>query len=132
MDGMSHNGRKNADEVLLLALACGSSVEKAAEKAGLCPRTVHRRLKTSDFQRRLKELKTDMVNRAVGMLTAASMESVKTLLALQESKVPPAVRLGAARSVLELGTRLRESVELHERIDELEKRVADTDNKNAR
>ena len=92
MDGMSHNGRKNADEVLLLALACGSTVEKAAEKAALCPRTVHRRLKCSDFQRRLQELKTDMVKRAAGMLTAASMESIKTLLALQETKVPPAVR----------------------------------------
>jgi hypothetical protein len=66
-----------------------------------------------------------MVKRAAGMLTAASMESVKTLLALQETKVPPAVRLGAARSVLELGTRLRESAELHERMDALERRFAD-------
>ena len=58
------------------------------------------------------------------MLTAASMESVKTLLALQESQIAPATRLGAARSVLELGTRLRESAELHERIQALEKQLA--------
>ena len=109
----------------MLALACGSTVENAAAKAGISPRTAHRRLETPAFQRRLSEIKTDMVKRAAGMLTAASMESIKTLLALQESKIPPATRLGAARSVLELGTRLRESAELHERLDALEERLTD-------
>ena len=121
--GRKNGGRKNADEVFMLALACGSTVENAAAKAGISPRTAHRRLETPAFQRRLSEIKTDMVKRAAGMLTAASMESIKTLLALQESKIPPATRLGAARSVLELGTRLRESAELHERLDALEERL---------
>jgi hypothetical protein len=122
--GRKNSGRKNADEVFLLAMACGSSVENAAAKAGISPRTAHRRLLTPSFQQRLTEFKADMVKRAAGMLTAAFMESVKTLLALQESKVPPSTRLGAARSVLELGTRLRESAELHERLETLEKAFA--------
>ena len=54
------------------------------------------------------------------MLTAAAMEAVKTLLDLQRHDMPPPVRLGAARSVLELGAKLRESLELNERITALE------------
>jgi len=122
--GRKNSGRRNADEVFLLSVACGATVENAAVKAGISPRRAHRRLLTPAFRRRLNELKTDTVKRAAAMLSAASMESVKTLLALQDSKIPPDTRLGAARSVLELGTRLRESAELHERMDALEQQVA--------
>jgi hypothetical protein len=122
-NGRKNSGRKNADEVFLLSMACGATIESAAVKAGISPRTAHRRLLTPVFKCRLNEIKTEMVKRAAAMLTAASMESVKTLLALQESQIAPATRLGAARSVLELGTRLRESAELHERIQALEKQV---------
>ena len=34
-----------------------------------------------------------------------------------------AVKLGAARSLLELGTKLREAVELEERLTDLERRI---------
>jgi len=60
------------------------------------------------------------VKRAAGMLTAASMEAVKTLLELQKTPVPAAVRLGAARSVIELGTKLRETAEFEARLAALE------------
>src|SRR3954454_24012348 len=105
---MTRHGRQHADEALLLALACGATVEQAAAKANIAPRTAHRRLKKPDFLRRLREFKDEMVKRAAGMLTAAAMESVKTSLGLQEPKNPPAVRLGAARAVLEMGIRMRE------------------------
>jgi hypothetical protein len=61
-----------------------------------------------------------MVKRTAGMLTAASMEAVKTLLELQKTPAPPAVRLGAARSVIELGTKLRETAEFEARLAALE------------
>jgi hypothetical protein len=54
------------------------------------------------------------------MLSAAGGEAVKTLLALQKDTVPAAVRLGAARAILELGVKLRETAELQERIAALE------------
>jgi hypothetical protein len=55
---------------------------------------------------------------------AAGAESVKTLLTLQQPTTPPAVRLGAARSVLEIGIRLREVAEFEQRLAALEERVA--------
>jgi AcrR family transcriptional regulator len=120
---MSHQGRHGADEALLLALACGATKENAARKAGVSERTVYRRLKDRDFRQRLQALRTDMVQRAANVLTASSMEAVKTLLSLQDASVPNSVRLGAARAILEQGTRLRELADLEERLAALEQRM---------
>jgi hypothetical protein len=58
-------GRK-AEEVLLLALACGATVEGAARQAGLSERSAYRRLADKNFRRRLREMRDDMVQRTVG------------------------------------------------------------------
>jgi hypothetical protein len=122
---MAQRGKRRADETLLLALACGATVEAAAAKAGVSPATAYRRLQEPDFKRRLQELRADMVQRTAGMLTAAGQEGVKTLLALQKEANPPATRLGAARAVLELGAKYRADVELEERLAALEQQLAD-------
>jgi HEAT repeat protein len=115
--------RKKADETLLLALACGATVESAARQCRLSERTVYRRLHDVSFQGRLQQVRADMVQRAAGLLTAAAVEAVKTLLELQKSSTPAAVRLGAARAVLEIGIRLRESADLEARLSALEARL---------
>jgi uncharacterized protein YyaL (SSP411 family) len=120
---MAHRGRKNADDVLIQALACGATGESAAQKAGVSLSTVNRRLKDATFQKRLREVKDDMLKRSAAMLTALNGEAIKTLASLQERSTPPNVRLGAARAIVELGTRLRESAELHERMTLLEQQV---------
>src|SRR5262249_23506660 len=82
--------------------------------------TVQRRLLDPKFRARLQEVRSDMVARAAGTLTAASTEAIKTLLALQQSTIPHAVRLGAARSILEIGIKMREVADLEERLPALE------------
>jgi hypothetical protein len=121
---MDDKPRKKGDAVLLLALACGATVEAAARQAGLTKRTVYRRLADPDFRSQLQSVRADVVQRTAGALTAASTEAVKALLALMQPATPPPVRLGAARAVLELGTRLREAAELEERLAALEQQVA--------
>ena len=116
-------GRKEVDAILLSALVCGATLEAAAQKAGISRSTAQRRLRDSAFQQELLRLRSDLVERAAGMLTAASLESVKTLLELQKPAVPHATRLGAARSILEIGVRLRESAELERRLFEVEQRL---------
>lgn len=64
-----------------------------------------------------------MVERSSAMLSASGMEAVKTLLHLMERSVPHATRLGAARAVLELGMRLRDLLEVEQRLSTLEKTV---------
>jgi hypothetical protein len=121
---MAQKGRRNADQRLLLALACGATVEAAARQAGVSESTAYRRLAEPDFRRRLQALRADMVQRAAGLLTAAAVEAVKTLLELQKASAPYAVRLGAARAVLEIGTKLREAADLEERLAALEAQLA--------
>jgi hypothetical protein len=49
-------------------------------------------------------------------LTAAGPEAVRTLLELTKATTPPATRLGASRSILEIGMKAREFAELEERL----------------
>ena len=121
---MSQRGRRNVDQLLIMAFACGATVENAATSAGVSQATVYRRLNDPEFQAELRKTKTEMVCRTGAMLTAAAGEAVKALLVLLKESTPAATRLGAARAVIELGVRLRESAELHERFDALERQFA--------
>jgi hypothetical protein len=121
---MPQKGKQNADHLLLLALACGATIEGAARQSGLSEATVYRRLRDADFRRQIQELRADMVQRTAATLTAAGSESVKTLLALQQATIPHAVRLGAARAVLEMGLKLREAADLEQRLGALEQLMA--------
>ena len=120
---MSKGRKRKGDTELLLALACGASVENAAQKAGLSRRTVFRRLAAPAFRAQVTEMRAAMVQRAAGMFSAAGLPAIKTLTTLQESASSEAVRLGAARATIELGCRLRETVEWAERLATLEGRL---------
>jgi hypothetical protein len=120
---MASPNHKKADDALLLAIACGATVENAARQIGLHERTVYRRIKSPDFQRKLRVLRADMLGRTSAALTAAATEAVRTLLDLQKPGVQAAVRLGAARAILEIGAKVRETVELEARIAALEDRA---------
>jgi hypothetical protein len=120
---VAHRGRQGADEVLLQALACGASVEAASRAAGVSARTAHRRLADAGFHARVRQARADMVHRTAGTMTAAATEAVRTLLELLKAPAPAAVRLGAARAVLEIGLKVRELVDLEERLAALEGRL---------
>jgi len=113
------SGRKNADSALVAALAGGMTVAAAAAASGVGERTVYRRLEDLDFRQAVSEARARMVENAVGELAAAATAAVCTLRALLGAE-SGSVRLGAARAVLELGSRLRESVELEQRVAALE------------
>jgi len=122
---MAHTIRKQAERVLLQALACGATVENAARKAGVCERTVYRRLEDADFCRQLQELRNEMLQRTAAMLSGAGMGSVKVLVDLQgDASVPTGVRRRSARDVLELGLKFREAAEIEQRLAAIEARLA--------
>ena len=76
---MPQRGRRNADSVLINALACGATNEAAAQKAGVSPATVYRRKQEPEFQRLLREARAGMVERTAGAITAMSMEALRAL-----------------------------------------------------
>ena len=115
---------RRGDERILTALACGVTVDNAAKACGVSDRTIYRRLKDPKFRRRLRELRSEILQRSAGMLTAASVEGTRTLLTLLRDQSPPAVRLGAARAVLEIGIKVREAADLADRVTALEEHLS--------
>ena len=116
---MAENGRRKGEAALLVALASGMTVRDAAVAAGIGERTATRRVTDPGFRRQVAQLRAHMVQRALGRLADASVQAVDTLRALLSAEADT-VKLGAARAILELGNRLRETVELEERIAALE------------
>jgi AcrR family transcriptional regulator len=111
------------DEQLLAGLAGGTSVAALARQIGVSERTIHRRLETKEFRDRLHRLRGQILETAGGFLASAALESAQTLVALQGEEHPPAVRLGAARTVLEQAVRVRELIALETRVDQLQQDI---------
>jgi hypothetical protein len=120
---MPHQGRKKADQVLSVALAFGGTVAAAARAAGVGEATVYRRLKDPEFCKMVEQAKTDMVQRTSGALTGFGMEAAKTMAELMKPANPPSIRLGASRSVLEMGMKVREREDLEQRLAALEQQA---------
>jgi hypothetical protein len=124
---VGHRGRRNADETLALAVASGQTLRDAAQEAGIGEHTATRRWADPAFRRRVGELRSDMVGTALARMTdgmADAADMLRKLLAADSESV----RLGAARSLLELGVRLRESVELADRLTAVEQGLAGEEN----
>ena len=117
-------GKRNADPVLLQALAFGATDDQAAQLTGLSVRTVYRRKADPEFQRRLKALQTEVLQRSLGLLTATTTVSAKTFLELQKEHVPYAYRLGAARANYHVLLKLRQDLDLEGRMAALEEQLA--------
>ena len=79
------------------------------------------RLDDADFRRRVSEVRGQLFAVAMGKLAAVAGKAADTLENLLDDADRDATRLGAAKAILEIGQRLRESVELEQRIAALER-----------
>ena len=112
-------GEGGGDFALVVALACGATIDAAAERAGCSPRTVSRRLADADFARQVSTVRGQLFAAATGRLAKAATKAADKLEKLLESPQDH-VAYAAAKSILELGTKLRESAEFEMRIAQLE------------
>jgi hypothetical protein len=116
---MSSIDIKNGDVLLVSLLAAGVNRRDAAKQVGISEGTVYRRLRTPEFRERLDEARSSMLDEALGLLTRASTAAALKLEALLDA-TSEQVALGAARAILELGTRMREVEGIEERLEALE------------
>jgi hypothetical protein len=114
--------KKNIDDALLMVLAAGGTLAAAATQAGCSERTVRRRLHDPSFRARVEEARSQMVSDAVGRLASLGVRSADALDGLLDSGVER-VRLGAAKSVLELMLRGLEVHELARQVGEIKARL---------
>jgi len=118
---MAENGEAEpgGDDALVLALASGATIDDAAERAGCSPRTVSRRLANADFARHVSTVRGQLFAVATGRLANAAAKAAGKLEKLLDSPQDH-VAYAAAKSILEVGTKLRESAEIELRIAQLE------------
>ena len=117
---MAHPGRSNADDRLAFELATGKSLRDAAQLANVGAWTARRRWQDAEFRKPVSRLRTDFIAQASGQLANTTNEAVETLKQLLSVEHPPAVRLGAARSIIDLAFCSRELTDLEDRIQNLE------------
>jgi hypothetical protein len=121
---MSGNALGKRDALLIAQLAAGNSHEKVAAACGCCTATVQRRLRDPKFRAALDDARRQLFENAFSRVTAAGQAAAATLISLLSRETPPAVRLGASRTLLESSCKFRETHELEERLKVLEERMA--------
>src|SRR5436309_2384773 len=115
---MAKPDKKEADQELLRALACGATVEHAARKAGMSERSAYRRLANPEFRKQVSLARAEMVERTAGMLTVGGLGAVKTLRA--ESWADPLQKARALAYVAGMALKAIDTGKLAARIEILE------------
>ncbi len=105
----------------ILELLTGRTFEAAAKKVGINERTL-RKWATEDetFKAELKAAQKAMFEAGMSRIQGLTARAVDTFGELLEADPPPTVRLGAARSVLELGTHQHDAETIRQKLAEVE------------
>ncbi len=105
----------------ILALLSEKSIPKAAAKCRIGERTLHRWL-TSDaaFQAAYSEARQAAFEAGMSRVQALTGKAVDTLEELLGEKKHPNVRLGAARTVAEIGIHQHDAETILRKLDEIE------------
>lgn len=112
----------NSDQLALIdaLMTCGNHSE-AAKKVGISRATAQRWLREEAFQAALAEAQRRVAAETIQKLLSEQSRSVDVIVSLRDSSTPKdAVRLRAALAIVELGLKLRETLELETRLDALE------------
>ena len=97
------NRQRIDDETILAALLANvGNVEKSAKAVGISPRTIWQRMQIPDFRKRLHDYRVNNLHAAVMGLQAATQSAVQTaVFIMEDAETPPAVRLNAAKLILD-------------------------------
>lgn len=108
----------------IAALMTSSTLEQAAEISGISARTGRRYLRNAAVKAALSAALDDAMGQAARRAVAAMTSAVDTLDGIHRD--PAAVvgaRVSAARAILEAGPKLREAMDLAERVAALEDKL---------
>jgi hypothetical protein len=111
--------RSRRQELAIAALLCQPTLDKAAQAAGISPRTLKGWLTEPTFQATYREARRRTVEQAIGQLQRACGKAVRALvknLACDN----PAARNAAAKAILEQAVKGVELADVLERLERLE------------
>jgi hypothetical protein len=102
-------------------LLSAKTIGAAARRSGVNEKTLRRWLAEDEaFRRAVEDARRGLFEAGMNRLQALAVDAVDTLAALLGRDVPPTVRLGAARSVVELGLHQRDADTIMKRLAEVE------------
>jgi hypothetical protein len=113
------SAQNSRDQVIAL-LASGLTQAQVATEARISAKTVSRWQKEPSFASEVAAVRSQYLDRTLGFLSAATVHAAITLAALLDECHADSVRLGAARTLLEMHARLKETAELEARVAALE------------
>jgi transposase-like protein len=117
-------------ETAILALLSEKTIAAAAKRCGVNERTLRCWMTDDeDFKRELADARRAMFQAGMHRVQALTAQAVETLEALMRPKMPPAVRLGAARTVAELGTHQHDAETILEKLEQIEAFQREQDNR---
>ncbi len=115
--------RNNKDERILSALISCPTIRAASKKCDVSETQIYARLKDDGFRKRYDDLRLSIVDAAVQKLQQSITTAADTVISLaSDNKIPAAVRLSAAKTVMELALRMAEYSrkrrdEIHDSLD---------------
>lgn len=118
-----HGAKSDAlRERAVVALLSEKNLTAAAHRCGVNEKTLRRWMVEDEaFKHALIEARTALFQAGMHRVQALTSEAVDTLAALMRRTVPPSVRLGAARTVAELGMHQYDAETILKKLDDLER-----------
>jgi hypothetical protein len=127
-DGRQNRARHGAKpaavrEQAIVALLSEPTIGEAAARCGIGERTLRRWLTDDEpFQAEYEAARHTTFQAAISRIPALTVRAVDTLAALLGEGEPPVVRLGAARTVAEIGMHQYDAETILKKLDALEAR----------
>ena len=123
---MSDNANLSARQGRFVsALMTAASIEAAAKAAGIGRRTAFRYLANPGVKSALSRALDDAMGAATRRAVQAMSGALETLEAVHaDGEAPTGARVAAARAILEAGPKLREALDLAQRVAELEAKLS--------
>lgn len=97
------------DEKIIAALMCAGSIKGASALANVSPRTISDRMKTREFAAAYAQAKADLLRTTLSGISSrmtAALDVIETIM--NDTDTPPAVRIQAARTLLNSAGKLSE------------------------
>jgi len=110
-------------DALVLSLAVGKTYDEAAASAGVSKSTVNRRMRDAEFRIQVRNARAAIFERTAGLLAGGAAGAAEYLTDLAANAQAETVRLGACRAILDSAMRIREALEVEERLSVLEQRL---------
>jgi hypothetical protein len=123
MDREPDDERTTPDDVLIVALAEGLSVPKAAAKANMGERTARTRLADPAFRKRVDVLRGELVDEAIAILGKSMSGAALELAKLVTESKDERVRLEAAKQIIAARLKARQMEDLQRQVEDLTRRL---------